>query len=98
MQTQQANSTVELEAVQHKAYELWVQGGCREGVAEQNWKEAERLVQATQPQRAAAPAPAPERVVQAATPAPVSEPASASRAPSSPPAAHPNSKKSMKRH
>jgi len=98
MQTQQANSTVELEAVQRKAYELWVQGGCREGVAEQNWKEAERLVQATQPQRAATPAPAPERLVQAATPAPVSEPASAPRAPSSPPAAHPNNKKSMKRH
>jgi len=88
MQTQQTNSTVELEAVQRKAYELWVQGGCREGVAEQNWNEAERMVQATQPQRAATPAPAPE-------------PPSAPRASSAPPVAQTNSmnsKKSMKRH
>ena len=99
MQTQQANSTVELEAVQRKAYELWVQGGCREGVADQNWKEAERLVQATQPQRVATQAPAPERLVQAAASVPVSEPASATRTPSSPPVAQPNNnKKSMKRH
>jgi len=85
MQTQQANSTVELEAVQLKAYELWVQGGCREGVAEQNWNEAERLVQATQPQRAA-------------TSVPAAEPPSAPRTSSSPPTAQSNNKKSMKRH
>jgi hypothetical protein len=85
MQTQQSNSAVEIEAVQRKAYELWVQGGCREGVAEQNWKEAERLVRATQAQRAEPSAPA-------------SEPSSAHRAPSSPPAAQTNNKKAMKRH
>jgi len=100
MQSQQANSTVELEVVQLKAYELWVQGGRRDGVAEQNWKEAERMVQATQPQRAASSAPAPERMVQASQPrtAPASEPPSAPRASSSPPVAHTNNKKSMKRH
>jgi hypothetical protein len=106
MQIQQANSTVELEAVQRKAYELWVQGGCREGVAEQNWNEAERLVQAMQPQRAATPAPASERLVQAtqqqpqraATPAPASDPPSAPHTSSSSPVAHTNGKKSMKHH
>lgn len=85
MQTQQANSTVELEAVQRKAYELWMQGGCRDGVAEQNWNEAERLVRATQPQRAE-------------TSAPTLEPPSAPRTASTPPAVHTNNKKSMKRH
>lgn len=85
MQTQQANSTVELEAVQRKAYELWLQGGCREGVAEQNWNEAVRLVQATQPQRTTSASPA-------------SEPPSSPRASSSAPVASTNNKKSMKRH
>jgi len=84
MQIQQANSTIELEAVQRKAYELWVQGGCREGVAEQNWNEAERLLRAAQSQRAEKSAP-------------VSEPPSAPRASSSPPPAYANNKKS-KRH
>jgi hypothetical protein len=91
MQTQQANSTVELEAVQRKAYELWLQGGCREGVAEQNWNEAVRLVQGTQPQQATQP-------LQAATPTRASEPPSSPRASSSSPMTHPNNKKSMKRH
>jgi hypothetical protein len=91
MQTQQANSTVELEAVQRKAYELWLQGGCREGVAEQNWNEAVRLVQATRPQQATQPQ-------QAATLTHASEPPSSPRASSSAPVTHTNNKKSMKRH
>jgi hypothetical protein len=85
MQTLQANSTVELEAVQRKAYELWVQGGRRDGVAEQNWNEAERLVLATQTQKVE-------------TSAPASEPPSSPRTSSSPPAAQTNNKKAMKRH
>ena len=46
MQTSLNNSSVNFSAVQLKAYELWLSGGCLEGVAEQNWAEAERMVHA----------------------------------------------------
>jgi hypothetical protein len=87
MQTQQANS-IDMEAVAKKAYDLWVQGGRRDGVAEQNWIEAERIVSSSQvPQSQSAAALKPK-----------SEPPSAARASSAPPMAHSNNKKSMKRH
>ncbi len=85
MQTQQANS-IDKEAVARKAYELWVQGGRRDGVAEENWIQAEQIVRANQAPKAEAKS------------APKSDPPSSPRSSSSLPAAHVNNKKSMKRH
>jgi len=42
------NRPVESESVRLKAYELWVNGGKRDGVAVQNWIEAERLLRTTE--------------------------------------------------
>ena len=84
MQTQQANS-IDQETVARKAYELWVQGGRREGVAEENWIQAEQLVRANQAPKTEAKS------------APKSDPPSSPRSSSSLPAAH-NGKKSTKRH
>jgi len=42
------NQSVDLENVRMKAYELWVTGGMRDGVAVQNWVEAERIVASTE--------------------------------------------------
>ncbi len=35
------------ENVRRKAYELWITGGRRDGVAEQNWLEAEKILSST---------------------------------------------------
>jgi hypothetical protein len=85
MQTQPANS-IDKEAVARKAYELWVQGGRREGVAEENWIQAEQIVRGNQ---------APRTEVESA---PKSDPPSSPRSSSSLPAASSNNKKPMKRH
>lgn len=53
MQNTSTSTDVNIEAIQRKAYELWLKGGCRDGVAEQNWTEAERLVRAEQAQDSA---------------------------------------------
>ena len=42
------NSSVDSESVRLKAYELWVKGGKRDGVADQNWLEAERVLRSTE--------------------------------------------------
>jgi len=42
------NQSVDLENVRMKAYELWITGGMRDGVAVQNWVEAERIVASTE--------------------------------------------------
>lgn len=86
MQSTSTTPVTDIAAIQRKAYELWLSGGCREGVAEQNWAEAERLVSESQ----AAPA---------LRTAPVSEPPSAPRlATSAVVTEKPNQKKSLKRH
>ena len=83
MQTSSTPPSTVIEAIQHKAYELWVKGGCREGVAEQNWIEAEQLVRST-------------KTTDSVRPAPKSDPPSAPRAASSAPVAQKTSQK--KRH
>jgi hypothetical protein len=83
MQTSSTRPANDIEAIQHKAYELWVKGGRREGVADQNWAEAERLVRAAQ-------------TTDSVRPAPKSDPPSAPRAASSAPMAQKTSQK--KRH
>jgi hypothetical protein len=87
MQTSSTPPSKVIEAIQHKAYELWVKGGCREGVAEQNWIEAEQLVRSTQ-------------TADSVRPTPKSDPPSSPRAASSAPVAQKTSQKknSMKRH
>jgi|GEM_PF-2939621 len=84
MQTQQTSS-IDRDAVARKAYELWLQGGRREGVAEQNWKDAEHYVRSLS---ASVPQPP-------ATMARKSDPPSAPRASSITPT---SAKKSAKRH
>ena len=85
MQNTSTSPTIDIEAIQHKAYELWVKGGRREGVAEQNWIEAERQVLSSQKEPAIRPAPS-------------SEPPSAPRAASSVPVAQKTSQKKSMRH
>ncbi len=48
MQHTSMNRGVDSESVRAKAYELWVKGGCRDGVAEQNWLEAEKILSSTE--------------------------------------------------
>lgn len=48
MQHASMSQKVDPDSVRHKAYELWVNGGRRDGVAEQNWLEAEQIVSSTQ--------------------------------------------------
>jgi hypothetical protein len=48
MQNATISQTVDAESVQCMAYEIWVKGGRRDGVAEQNWLEAERILNAAQ--------------------------------------------------
>jgi len=48
MQHASMNQTVDSESVQRKAYEIWVKGGRRDGVAVQNWLEAEQILSSTQ--------------------------------------------------
>ena len=48
MQNISMNHRVDNENVQRKAYELWISGGCRDGVAEQNWLEAEKILSSTE--------------------------------------------------
>jgi hypothetical protein len=85
MQTQTAQ-TIDRDTVAAKAYELWVAGGKKDGVAEQNWIEAEKLVRES-------------ATVKVASAAPKSDPPSAPRASSAPPVANiSNGKKGNKRH
>jgi hypothetical protein len=88
MQTQTVEN-IDRDAVAHKAYELWVAGGKKEGVAEQNWIEAERIVRES-------------TTLKVASVARKSDPPSAPRASSSPPVANissaSNGKKANKRH
>jgi len=70
MQQASTSQRSDSENVRRKAYELWITGGRRDGVAEQNWLEAEkilssteailstRLAPATQPPKAAEATPA----------------------------------------
>lgn len=48
MQNTAMISAVDTDSVRLKAYELWVSGGRREGVAVQNWLEAERILRSTE--------------------------------------------------
>ena len=81
MQHASMSQNVDPESVRRKAYELWINGGRRDGVADQNWLEAEQILSATQATIStrttplAQPAPAP--------PAPASAPSS-SKAPAKP--------------
>lgn len=48
MQQSSTSQKVDSDNVRRKAYELWVNGGRRDGVAEQNWLEAEQILSSTQ--------------------------------------------------
>ncbi len=57
MQHATISQTVDTESVRHMAYEIWVKGGRREGMAEQNWLEAERILNAAPPSHSTHTAP-----------------------------------------
>ena len=48
MQHASMSQKVDPESVRRKAYELWISGGRRDGVADQNWLEAEQILSSTQ--------------------------------------------------
>lgn len=48
MQQASMSQRIDSENVRRKAYELWISGGRRDGVAEQNWLEAEKIVSSTE--------------------------------------------------
>jgi len=105
MQTQSAN-TIDREAVARKAYELWVQGGRREGVADQNWAQAEQMLRDSAVVKVApvvtnvSPVTTNAPAVTATKSDPPSAPRSvpAARKPSEPPMANVHGKKAGKRH
>jgi hypothetical protein len=47
MQQISTSGGLDNDVVRRKAYELWVNGGRRGGVAEQNWLEAEQILSST---------------------------------------------------
>ena len=52
--TSHATSTIELtEQIRARAYELWIERGCRDGSAEQDWIEAEAEILSTRQHAAA---------------------------------------------
>ncbi len=48
MQNTAMNTSIDTDSVRIKAYELWLNGGKRDGVADQNWLEAERILRSTE--------------------------------------------------
>lgn len=86
MQTSRNDLAIDINAVQQKAYELWVQGGCLQGVAEQNWAEAERIVRAESEE------------VTSVQVRPVSEPPKSAPKASSPVSASQKQNRKIKRH
>lgn len=70
MQHYSTSGGLDSDNVRRKAYELWVNGGRRAGVAEQNWLEAERILSSKSQTISTAPAlaNAPPVAAQGATP------------------------------
>ncbi len=58
MQQASMSQRVNNEIVRVKAYELWISGGRRDGVAEQNWLEAEKILSSTEASLSTRSAPA----------------------------------------
>jgi hypothetical protein len=75
MQQASMSQRIDSENVRLKAYELWIKGGQRDGVAEQNWLEAEKILSSTQaaPSTHSAPTSQPPKAPQAAPVTPASQ-------------------------
>ncbi len=75
MQQASMSQGIDSENVRRKAYELWISGGRREGVAEQNWLEAEKILSSTQASFStrSAPTTQPPKAPESAPAAPASQ-------------------------
>jgi hypothetical protein len=75
MQQASTSQRIDSENVRRKAYELWISGGRREGVADQNWLEAEKILSSTEASLSARSAPAsqPPKAPEATPAAPASQ-------------------------
>ena len=75
MQQASMSQRIDSENVRRKAYELWINGGRRDGVAEQNWLEAEKLLSSTEAtiSTRSAPTTQPPQAPEVATAAPASQ-------------------------